>query len=313
MRFGKTLARSVYPPWADHYVDYAKLKRLLREDSLGRRDAKQKAQEGEAAGDGDMGDEEWTEEDEKRFCDEVFNVQLEKVACFQQDRVCDLRARIDAAMERLKLLAPVNGGEQAADGVDADAIAGPLRELEAELDAITDQVNQVKRYSGDNYTGFLKIVKKHDRKRGQRYRIRPLMQLSLAQRPFNSLQAYTPLLDRLSVMYFAIHQVLDHGAEQQQPRDPDSQREWHNGERYSAHKCTCHRPSGETVPHPALFPCGETSRSVLIVPRSLGSPRKPCPSQDLDLAKAPISRLQRASLQGHRGRRCTLHNVPLPR
>ncbi|CRK18447.1 hypothetical protein BN1708_012347 [Verticillium longisporum] len=32
MRFGKTLRESVYAPWKDKYIDYAKLKSLLRED-----------------------------------------------------------------------------------------------------------------------------------------------------------------------------------------------------------------------------------------------------------------------------------------
>ena len=33
--------------------------------------------------------------------------------------------------------------------------------------------------------GFLKAAKKHDRKRGHAYRVRPLMQVRLAELPFN--------------------------------------------------------------------------------------------------------------------------------
>jgi SPX domain protein involved in polyphosphate accumulation len=32
MRFGRTLEKSIYQPWRDNYIDYAKLKKLLRED-----------------------------------------------------------------------------------------------------------------------------------------------------------------------------------------------------------------------------------------------------------------------------------------
>jgi SPX domain protein involved in polyphosphate accumulation len=214
MRFGKTLARSVYPPWKDKYIDYAKLKSLLREDQ---------DDDGVA----------WTEDDENRFCDEIFNVQLEKVAQFQQERVDDLKQRLDAALEQLKRLTQTDA-EPPAPREDVDAAA--LRKLESELDDITNEVNQLKKYSGDNYTGFLKIVKKHDRKRGNTYRVRPMMQLSLAQRPFNSQEAYSPLLNKLSIMYFAIRQQLDEG-DQQAPLGLDNPGEVVNGERYAAHKC----------------------------------------------------------------------------
>ena len=86
MRFGKTLKQSMYGPWKDQYIDYALLKSILREDRP------------------DDEDEPWTEDDENRFCDEVFNIQLEKVAKFQADKVEDLRRRVDDAFARLKEL-----------------------------------------------------------------------------------------------------------------------------------------------------------------------------------------------------------------
>ncbi|PHH87994.1 hypothetical protein CDD83_8143 [Cordyceps sp. RAO-2017] len=218
MRFGKTLREAVYEPWKDKYIDYGKLKDLLLEHKVD--------EEGAAA---------WTEDDENRFCDEIFNVQLEKVARFQQERVDSLKQRVDAAFDKLKELAPAEGEEPAGRGEAANA---RLRELEKELDDITNEVRELKKYSSINYTGFLKIVKKHDRKRGDRYRIRPMMQLSLAQRPFNSEQGYSPLLNKLSIMYFAIRQQLEGG--DQAPLDLESQGETHNGERYTAHKFWVH-------------------------------------------------------------------------
>lgn len=213
MHFGKTLQESTYPPWKDKYIDYAKLQRLLREN--------------ESEDDADQ----WTEEDENRFCDEIFNTQLEKVARFQQERVDDLKKRVDAAFDKLKEMAPAETDGSVAQG----EAAAQLKKLEAELDNITNEVKELKKYSSINYTGFLKIVKKHDRKRGDRYRVRPMMQLSLSQRPFNSEQGYSPLLHKLSIMYFAIRQQLEGG--EQVPLDLESQGETHNGERYTAHKC----------------------------------------------------------------------------
>ncbi|KZL87633.1 vtc domain-containing protein, partial [Colletotrichum incanum] len=225
MRFGKTLRQAVYAPWKDKYIDYAKLKSLLREDKY------------------DDEDVAWTEDDENRFCDEIFNTQLEKVAQFQEETFEALKDRIDAAFEKLKDLAPPND-EDGSETVQAKkpdaATAKKLKDIEVDLDKITTEISELKKYSNINYTGFLKIVKKHDRKRGDRYKVRPMMQLSLSQRPFNSEQGYSPLLNKLSIMYYAIRQQLDEGAADQQPLDLESQGETRHGERYTAHKFWVH-------------------------------------------------------------------------
>ena len=218
MRFGKTLRLSVYPPWKDQYIDYAKLKSLLHENKT------------------DDDDQPWTEDDENRFCDEIFNSQLEKVAQFQEEEVQKLRARVDAAFDRIKDLAPTTDAKP-----KSDITVQRLKELEGELEEITNEVRELKKYSNLNYTGFLKIVKKHDRKRGQKYKIRAMMQVSLAKRPFNSEQAYSPLLNKLSLLYFAIRQNLgDDPPTEVLPPDLDSTPETHNGERYTAEKYWVH-------------------------------------------------------------------------
>ncbi|TEA17786.1 Vacuolar transporter chaperone 3 [Colletotrichum sidae] len=223
MRFGKTLRQSIYAPWKDKYIDYTKLKSLLREDKY------------------DDEDVAWTEEDENRFCDEILNTQLEKVAEFQEETFHGLKDRIDAAFEKLKDLAPPANEDGSEDTKKPDAAtAQKLRDIEAELDKVTTDISELKKYSNINYTGFLKIVKKHDRKRGDRYKVRPMMQLSLSQRSFNSEQGYSPLLNKLSIMYYAIRQQLDENSAEQQPLDLESQGETHNGERYTAHKFWVH-------------------------------------------------------------------------
>lgn len=216
MRFGKTLREAVYAPWKDKYIDYNKLKSLLHEDKF------------------DDDTVPWTEDDENRFCEEIFNVQLEKVARFQQERVDALKQRVETAFEKLKELSPAEGDKPT---TRTDEETSKLKDLEKELDKITNEVKELKKYSSINYTGFLKIVKKHDRKRGDRYKVRPMMQLSLSQRPFNSEQGYSPLLNKLSIMYFAIRQQLEGNATEQAVLDLDNQGETHNGERYTANKC----------------------------------------------------------------------------
>ncbi|KAK5658601.1 hypothetical protein OQA88_1994 [Cercophora sp. LCS_1] len=220
MRFGKTLRQSVYAPWKGKYIDYAKLKGILREDAP------------------EDDDEPWTEEDENRFCDAVFNTELEKVAQFQREKVEELKNRVETTFDRLKELSATEDGKPKPK---SDVETQQLKDLETELDSITNEVKELQKYSNLNYTGFLKIVKKHDRKRGHRYKIRPMMQVSLSKRPFNSEQAYSPLLNKLSLMYFAVRQLLEgEGAAETYPADPDSQAETHNGERYTAHKFWVH-------------------------------------------------------------------------
>ncbi|KEY70685.1 hypothetical protein S7711_07311 [Stachybotrys chartarum IBT 7711] len=218
MHFGKTLKGSIFTPWKDKYIDYAKLQKLLRED--------------ESDEDGTP----WTEEDERNFCDEIFNVQLEKVAQFQQERFDALKQRVDDALNRLGEVAPGDkDGKSPATGEDASA---HLKELKSELDEIIKEVRELKRYSNINYTGFLKIVKKHDRKRRNLYPIRPMTQLRLAERPFNSESSYRPLLDKLHLMYSAIREQVD--TDEEAPVDLDNPAETHNGERYTAYKFWIH-------------------------------------------------------------------------
>lgn len=220
MRFGKTLRESINGPWKDKYIDYNKLKTLLREDKF------------------DDDNEVWTEDDENRFCEEIFNVQLEKVAKFQEEQVSLLKDRADAVFAKLKDLAPPAPADGSAPPAVDDATKTSFQELEVELDSIMNEVKELKKYSSINYTGFLKIVKKHDRKRGNRYKVRPMMQHSIAQRPFNSEQGYSALLNKLSIMYYAIRQQLDD--DPTLPIDLETQGETLNGERYTAHKFWVH-------------------------------------------------------------------------
>lgn len=210
MRFGKTLRDSVYPPWKSNYLNYSKLKSLLREDA--------------------DDDRTWTEDDENKFCEEILNVQLEKVAAFQASTFKSLEQRASAAAEKLRELSPEDGKAK------GNIQAARFKEIEDELDSIINETKELKKYSNINYTGFLKIVKKHDRKRGSNYKIRPMMQMSLSKRPFNSEHHYAPLLNKLSMMYFIVRQQLDENTDGAALTSED-QAEVQHGEKYTAYKC----------------------------------------------------------------------------
>jgi SPX domain protein involved in polyphosphate accumulation len=223
MRFGKTLRESIYPPWKDQYIDYAKLKAMLKEDE--RRDEPQT----------------WTQEEEQKFTDEVIHGQLNKVSTFSSKTINSLQARVETALDKLKDLTPTQ------DRAKSDITTGRLKEFRAELDSITDELEELKRYCSINYTGFLKIAKKHDRApEREHFKIRPFVKVNLSNQGFNSEAIYTPLLKKLSDMYWAVNQHLDDHQTHQQHLVPDQQEEFRHGERYTAHKCKFEKPPGPT-------------------------------------------------------------------
>jgi SPX domain protein involved in polyphosphate accumulation/uncharacterized membrane protein YidH (DUF202 family) len=190
MKFGTTLRNAVYEPWRESYVDYTKLKKLLREDDK---------------------DDSWTDEDAQAFYAELVNNQLEKVTNFHKSTYQKLRDRTAKCESKLD---PVAKTVQPDDSTKRPLPSDEerkriLTDVIAELDRITKEINELEKYSRINYTGFLKIAKKHDRKRGGRVSsIRPLVKSRMADVPFNN-EDYSPLLYRLSAMYSFARQNLE--------------------------------------------------------------------------------------------------------
>lgn len=189
MHFSRTLKNSKYAPWKSNYIDYAKLKQLLREDGPQEEEKK------------------WTEDDEGQFVEQLINVQLEKVNAFQVETYKTLRERTSECESKLERVTEAEKQDQQAshEGKKKDEEdQKTLREVLKELDDITEEVNELEKYSRINYTGFLKAAKKHDRKRGSSYKVRPLLQVRLAALPFNS-EDYSPLLYRFVKNTLMIH------------------------------------------------------------------------------------------------------------
>ncbi|KAK1145445.1 Phosphate metabolism transcription protein [Aspergillus melleus] len=221
MRFGKTLKKSTYAPWSGKYIDYHRLKVLLKEHDV--------------TGDGsDSDSSQWTEQDEEAFVQELINVQLDKVNAFQVETSQQLRERTSECESKLRPLAPDTDQETpaVADETKKRSIASQVLQ---ELDGITREVSELEKYSRINFTGFLKAAKKHDRKRGARYRVRPLLQVRLSQLPFNS-EDYSPLVRRLSVMYSFVREILSQS--EVENKDPEAPR--FGQESYSSFKFWVH-------------------------------------------------------------------------
>jgi SPX domain protein involved in polyphosphate accumulation len=238
MRYGKTLERSIYSPWKDKYINYDKLKLLLKEDP---------SRPGSPSAESAEQDEEWTEDDESKFVEELINVQLEKVAGFQAEtlqRLQDETTECEKRLEPLGVKAVVGEEEEEEEesqkkeeesGVSEEVRKKVLGEVLQRLDGITKETNELEKYSRINYTGFLKATKKHDRKRGQSYRVRPLLQVRLAALPFYN-EDYSPMLYRLSAMYSFVRQGLVGKAHHGISFDGDQP----GGDSYVSYKCMLH-------------------------------------------------------------------------
>lgn len=124
-------------------------------------------------------DGEWAERDESRFVTEM-DGQLEKVYAHQSSMYSRLKSRIEAKAEE------------------------KTEEMSlAELDEIMEEVKELEKFNRLNYSGFLKIAKKHDRHH-PRYRVRPLLHVRMSALPFNS-EDYGPLLRQLSLLYARVN------------------------------------------------------------------------------------------------------------
>lgn len=162
MLFGVKLNNEVYPPWEKHYIAYEYLKKYLKESVISDKSK-------------------WTEEDESRFV-EALDSELEKVYSFESKKYHELSERLTIIEKQI---------EQPAN-LDA-------KELEAKLEAILEDATHLDKFRRINYTGFTKIVKKHDRLHNK-YQVGPLLRVRLSALPFHS-EDYSPLLYRLSNIY----------------------------------------------------------------------------------------------------------------
>ncbi|KAF1829221.1 Mis6-domain-containing protein [Decorospora gaudefroyi] len=199
MKFGTTLRKSVYAPWKDKYMDYDKLKKLLKDNE---------------------DDDTWTADDESAFVDELANVQLEKVHNFIQEISQKLRDRTSACEKKLEPLAigiqaeeADTGEDKEADGQGAAELGAEereklLKEVLGELDSITKETKELEGFCRLNFTAIIKATKKHDKLRGSSYRLRPFIDARIARHPLRTEDA-SPLLYRLSALYSFVRQSLE--------------------------------------------------------------------------------------------------------
>ena len=154
MKFGEQLRSSVIREYQWYYIDYDGLKAELKNASgplvtAGEEDENRSSKHPR---------HEWTEDDEGRFVSKL-EAELDKVHTKQQVKAMEISRRI--AVSEREVRDVVNSLQERGLGQD-----GPSEEefmlLEEDLSDIIADVHDLAKFVQLNYTGFFKIIKKHD-------------------------------------------------------------------------------------------------------------------------------------------------------
>ncbi|KAM4055162.1 VTC domain-containing protein [Hirsutella rhossiliensis] len=181
MKFGEQLRSSVIREYQWYYIDYNGLKAELK-NATGPPKARA------------PGGKEWTEEDETRFVGKLED-ELEKVHTKQQVKAMEISRRI--AVSEREVRDVVNRLNER--GLTEE---GPSEEefqlLEEDLSDIIADVHDLAKFVQLNYTGFYKIIKKHDKMTG--WHLRPAFDTRLKAKPFYK-ENYDASVIKLSKLY----------------------------------------------------------------------------------------------------------------
>ncbi|KAF9913816.1 vacuolar transporter chaperone [Lobosporangium transversale] len=167
MKFGQHLRESIQPEWSFNYVNYDELKEVLRSRTAAQI---------------------WNETDEGYFV-ELLERELEKVYSFQNVKIGEVH-------RKLKYY-----GIQAQDFKKNGAEEETWRALEIELFRLVAEIDVLAKYTRLNYTGFLKIVKKHDKQ--TQWRLKSIFHVRLNAKPFHK-ENYDAIIVRLSSIYHIV-------------------------------------------------------------------------------------------------------------
>ncbi|KAG0006339.1 vacuolar transporter chaperone [Entomortierella chlamydospora] len=167
MKFGEHLAQSIQQEWSFNYISYDELKNVIKS-----RTSMQA----------------WTETDEGYFV-ELLERELEKVYSFQSVKIGEVHRKLSFY------------NTQAQEFKKGGAQEETWRALEIELYRLVAEIDVLAKYTRLNYTGFLKIVKKHDKQTG--WMLKSIFHVRLNTKPFHK-ESYDAVIVRLSSIYHVV-------------------------------------------------------------------------------------------------------------
>jgi SPX domain protein involved in polyphosphate accumulation len=196
MKFGEQLRSSVIPEYQWYYIDYDALKQRLKK--AGRPPPPQ--QPGEAVAESSSSaaqrdqSSNWTNDDEIEFV-RLLDDQLDKVYNKTQVKTSEIQRRImweqkevDSLVKRMNERGPNEPGPSEEEFIAREEF----------LSDIIADVHDLAKFVQVNYTGFLKIIKKHDKLTNQH--LKPIWSVMMSQKAFFK-EDYDRDVVKLSRMY----------------------------------------------------------------------------------------------------------------
>lgn len=173
MKFGEHLRKALIKNYSFYYIAYDDLKHQLKKNLK-------------------ENDDIWTDEFEEQFVADL-ETELDKVYLFTKVKNTEVNRRIKDADKYV---------HEVVDALQNTSMENPTEqdfdELEQDLSDIIADVHDLAKFTRLNYTGFHKILKKHDKI--TKYLLKPIFQVRLNAKPFYK-DNYDKLIVRLSKLY----------------------------------------------------------------------------------------------------------------
>ncbi|CEP62694.1 Vtc4p LALA0_S06e01574g [Lachancea lanzarotensis] len=171
MKFGEQLNRALIREYSYYYICYDDLKNDLEENL-------------------ESNGQVWSETLETQFL-ESLELELDKVYTFCKVKHNEVVRRVKEAQEQVHSTVRALDSNVPPSELDFEI-------LEEELSDIIADVHDLAKFSRLNYTGFQKIIKKHDKK--TKFILRPVFQVRLDSKPFFK-ENYDDLVVKISQLY----------------------------------------------------------------------------------------------------------------
>lgn len=171
MKFGEVLSRSLIRQYSYYYICYDELKHEL-EDNLQKTNGQ------------------WSQELETTFL-ESLEIELDKVYTFCKVKHSEILRRVKEVQEQVQHTVALLDSNTPPSELDFEI-------LEEELSDIIADVHDLAKFSRLNYTGFQKIIKKHDK--NTHFILKPIFAVRLDAKPFFK-ENYDGLVVKISQLY----------------------------------------------------------------------------------------------------------------
>ncbi|OCF37019.1 vacuolar transporter chaperone 4 [Kwoniella heveanensis BCC8398] len=222
MKFGRRIKDSRYSEWADQYIDYGGLKKQIKgnlpwsdtaeakfiqslKDELAKCEKFQREKseelmskittlESEVRG---LVEKAGLQDDDDE--DEVEEADADAEADADGRTPGDVERRVDDLRDDDAGSDDDDDDDDASSDISVDAIEERFRELEEEVAVLVADVHDLALFTKLNFTGFIKIVKKHDKLTG--FSLKPTFNKEFLERhPFYRMN-YDPLIVKLSKLF----------------------------------------------------------------------------------------------------------------